>query len=51
MPFAAVEGGVDGGDSVLVLIDSAAGVGDLDDVEELLADVGGNNEIAALRSQ
>ena len=36
---ASVKGGVDGGDSVLVLVDSAAGVGDFDDIEELLADV------------
>jgi hypothetical protein len=39
---AAVKSGADSGDPVLVLVDSAAGVGDLDDIEELLADVGGD---------
>ena len=38
-----VKSGVDGGDTVFILVDSAAGVGDLDDIEELLADVGGDN--------
>ena len=44
----AVVVGLDGLDSIFLLRDAAAGVGDLDDIEELLADVGGDNEIAAL---
>jgi len=49
--LAAVVVGLDGLDPVLILGDAAALVGDLDDIEELLADVGGDDKIAALRSQ
>ena len=37
MAFAAVVVGLDGLDPVFFLIDSAAGVGDFDDIEKLLA--------------
>jgi hypothetical protein len=39
---AAIKGDVDGGDPVLVLIDSTALVGDLNDIEEFLAHIGGD---------
>jgi len=39
--LAAVVVGLDREDAVLLLVDAAAGVGDGDDVVELLADVGG----------
>ena len=42
--LAAVVIGLDGEDSILLLRDSAAGVGDFDDVVKLLADVGGDNK-------
>jgi len=45
------EGGLDIEYPVFLTGDPAAGIGDGDDVVELLADVGGYDEIATLRSQ
>ncbi|MEA1871989.1 MAG: hypothetical protein U9M91_01105 [Chloroflexota bacterium] len=42
--LAAVVVGLDGSDSVLLLVNPAALVGDLNDIEELLADVGGDGD-------
>jgi hypothetical protein len=49
--LAAVVEGLDGLNPVFLLRDPAALVGNIHDIEELLADVGGNDEIAALRLQ
>ena len=49
--LAAVVVGLDGLDSIVLPRDATSLVGNLDDIEELLADVGGDNEIATLRSQ
>jgi hypothetical protein len=49
--LAAVIVGPDGLDPVLHLVNAAPGVGDGDNIEKLLADVGGDNEIATQRSQ
>jgi len=46
-PLAAVVVGLDGEDSILLLTNPAAGIGDLDDIEELLADVGGDDDMVA----
>ena len=47
---ATIVGGADGEDPVLIVVYSATGVGDGDDVEELLGDVGGDGYLSALRS-
>ena len=49
--MAAVVVDLDGLDSIVLLRDAAALISDSDDVEEFLSNVGGDNEIAALRSQ
>jgi len=49
--LAAVVVGLDGEDAIVFLRDTAALISDSDDVEEFLADVGRDNEIATLRSQ
>jgi len=45
--FAAVVVGLDGEDPILLLGNAAAGVGYFDDIVELLADVGGDDQIAS----
>ena len=49
--FAAVVVGADGPNAIRGCGYCAAGVGDLDDIQDFLADVGRNHKIATLRSQ
>jgi len=46
--LAAVVVGLDGPDSIVLLRDTAALVGDSDDIEELLTTVGGDDDLASL---
>ena len=47
LALAAVVVGLDSQDAVLLLVDAAAGVGDGDDVVELLGDVGGDDDVVS----
>jgi hypothetical protein len=46
--LAAVVAGLNGPHPVVLLRDAATGIGELDDIEKLLTDVGGDDDLASL---